>query len=48
MTSPRRYIALCRDGSRYQLEAVSRQAALLTARELLGSKLARLMEDGEW
>lgn len=48
MTSPRRYIALCCNGSRYQLEALNREAALLAARELLGSKLARLVEDGEW
>jgi uncharacterized coiled-coil DUF342 family protein len=46
--SPRRYIAHYIDGRRMELEAVSRDAALLAARELFGPGLVRVMPAGQW
>jgi hypothetical protein len=48
MSAPRRYLAVYPDGSRYQIEATSREAALLAARELFGPGLVRVVEGGEW
>lgn len=48
MTIPRRYVAVYPDGSRHQIEAISREAAWLAARELFGPGLIRVIEGGEW
>jgi hypothetical protein len=46
--SPRRYIAMYPDGRRMELEAISRDAALLAARELFGPGLVRVVPAGQW
>ena len=46
--SPRRYIAMYPDGRRMELDAVSRESALLAARELFGPGLVRVVPAGQW
>jgi hypothetical protein len=46
--SPRRYIAMYTDGWRYELVAISRDAALLASRELFGPGLVRVVPAGQW
>lgn len=44
----RPYLAMLSDGTVARLVAVSRAAASLTARELYGAALVRVVEDGDW
>lgn len=46
--SSRRYVAVYPNGRRMELEAISREAALLAARELFGPGLVRVVEGGQW
>ena len=46
--TPRRYIAHYPDGRRMELEAISRESALLAARELFGPGLVRVVPAGQW
>ncbi|MEB3169127.1 MAG: hypothetical protein VKK97_10405 [Synechococcaceae cyanobacterium] len=48
MKGPRPYLALLSDGTAAKLVAVSRAAAILTAREFYGATLVRVVEDGDW
>ena len=48
MKGPRPYVALLSDGTAARLVAVSRAAAILTARELYAAALVRVVEDGDW
>lgn len=46
MTRP--YLATFANGTTARLVAVSRAAAILTARELYAAALVRVVEDGDW
>lgn len=48
MGTTRRYLALYADGSRHELEATSKAAAITTALELFGAGLVRVVAAGEW